>query len=87
VLDIGYGTGYWLSDMRHQYPHSTLMGIDLAPRTWDPSILGDRINLIADFNFEQDVWPFSENQIDLIHVAQLCGSVSDWAKLCSTALR
>jgi SAM-dependent methyltransferase len=87
VLDVGYGTGYWLYDMREMYRAHRLVGVDIAASTRDMCGPGQNIYFKDRFNFEQDPWPFSDGEFDFIHMAGLCGSVSDWTKLCSTALR
>jgi hypothetical protein len=84
---LGYGTGYWLYDMRERHPSCGLVGIDIAIPTREMCSPGQNIHFIGGFSFEQDAWPFADGQFNLIHMSGLCGSVADWAKLCSTALK
>lgn len=86
-LDVGYGTGYWLYDMLDRYPHAQLVGIDMAPTVAEYPKPGQDLRCIAPVDFNQDEWYSDEGSYDLIHMSQLCGSVSDWKRLCSNALR
>ncbi|KAK5113923.1 hypothetical protein LTR62_003046 [Meristemomyces frigidus] len=80
VLDVGYGTGYWLADMGALYPHAELFGIDLAPLVRDQMATG-RDTHHLNWDYEQPQWPLAEGSLDLIHMSGLCGSVANWDHL------
>ncbi|KAK4551844.1 hypothetical protein LTR86_010840 [Recurvomyces mirabilis] len=72
--------------MKNLYPNSELTGFDLASVVPNQPTLRRGIrHLMVDF--EQPHWPVNEGSMDLIHMSNLCGSVSDWASLCATAYR
>ena len=85
VLDIGHGTSFWLLDMCDDFGRKgiecMLRGIDLCPCCDARPRPESDLELRAPVDFENDDWGFNGQQFDLIHVAQLCGSVSDWRAL------
>lgn len=89
VLDVGYGTGFWLYDMAHAFPHAHLVGIDIAPPLpgHDMTRPGADLEFRSPVDFEREDWDLNAGSYDLVHMSQLCGSVSDWARLCANALR
>lgn len=87
VLDVGYGTGMWLMDMLNLYPDAALVGIDIAPIADGLPEPGGDLRYIAPVDFTQDNWGLSEGSFDFIRMSQLCGSVPDWKRLCTNALR
>jgi 2-polyprenyl-3-methyl-5-hydroxy-6-metoxy-1,4-benzoquinol methylase len=91
ILDVGCGSCIWLVDMSSAYPQAEICGIDIDPRIpgddLGPSSFGSTIGWRCPLNFESAEWGFPPGCFDFIHMGQLCGSVSDWERLCSTALR
>lgn len=83
ILDIGYGTGTWTEEMAKSYSQARITGIDLVPFLVSNS--AQSIRNLSPVDFNTDEWPVEPASQDLIHAAQLAGSVSDWSKLYATA--
>lgn len=84
VLDIGTGTGLWAIEMAEQYPGSTVLGTDLSPiqPEWVPSNCSFMVDDV------EAPWSFEEiRSFDYIHQRNMVGSIADWGKLFSEALR
>ena len=85
VLDVGCGTGMWALNMGDALPEAQVVGIDLAPI--QPQTKGSNVTFRTPIDFEADHWPVEAGSIDLVHMAQLCGSVTDWPSLYQKAFR
>lgn len=83
VLDIGTGTGIWAMDFADENPAATVIGTDLSPiqPTWTPPNVKFEVD-----DCELD-WTFPENHFDYIHIRILTGSIKDWPRLYSQAMR
>lgn len=79
VLDVGFGTGFWVIDMCTKYPSAEIIGIDIdhPPRQHQEQNCSFRTPV--DFNAPN--WDIEDCTVDLVHMAQLCGCVPDWTDL------
>lgn len=78
VLDVGTGTGIWAIDFADQFPNASVIGTDLSPiqPTWVPP------NLQFQVEDAESTWSYNQkSSFDYIHVRDLGGSITDWAKL------
>ena len=86
ILDVGYGTGKWILDMAYKFPFAQVVGIDLVPfliRNPFPNAI-----FLSPVDFFDEHWNgLGEASFDLVHLAQLCGSVADWEKVYGTVFR
>lgn len=75
ILDVGFGTAFWMLDMAKQYPKAEIIGIDL-----DGIGITHKDNCVfrSPVDFTAPQWPVDDSSVDLIHMAQLCGTVPDW---------
>lgn len=85
ILDVGFGTGFWMSDMEKQYPHAELIGIDLDASMG--SVGNSRCIFKNPVDFTAPTWPVDNSSVDLVHMAQLCGCVPNWLDHYSKAYR
>lgn len=85
ILDVGFGTGFWMFDMEKKYPSAEIIGFDIANSMDD--LGGSRCVFRAPVNFNSSSWPIEDDSVDLVHMAQLCGSVTDWQQLYQKAYR
>jgi len=56
-----------------------IFGIDLADNT-SGDISHPTMTLNSAVDFTNDNWGFPKRSFDLIHMGQLCGSVTDWSQ-------
>ncbi|PKS11171.1 hypothetical protein jhhlp_002932 [Lomentospora prolificans] len=77
VLDVGTGTGIWVTDFADECPNAEVIGTDLSPiqPSWVPPNCKFEID-----NCEMD-WTYPDNAFDYIHIRGLVGCVQDWVKL------
>ena len=90
ILDVGYGTGYWMDDIAKCYPDAYLVGIDIAPDDGRSSTdLVDKYNMrfLTRVDFMSPNWKVPHASFDYIRMSQLCGSVPDWEQLCANAIQ
>lgn len=76
ILDVGYGTGFWMIEAAKQHPQAEIIGIDLD----NTPQLNPSANCFyksgIDFNAPQ--WPVEDSSVDIVHMCQLLGCVPDW---------
>ena len=85
-LDIGFGTGFWMTEMAAKYPSAEVIGFDLGNPTAGSTPVG-RCDFRAPVDFVRQRWPVDDASVDLVHMAQLCGSVPSWQDLYNKAFR
>lgn len=75
ILDVGFGTGFWMIDMEYKYSQAEIIGIDL-----DDSVVKGNSKCIfkSPVDFTAPQWPVDDSSMDLVHMSQLCGCVPDW---------
>ncbi|KAI0664665.1 S-adenosyl-L-methionine-dependent methyltransferase [Cubamyces menziesii] len=75
VLDVGTGSGSWAIDMAKQFPHCTVVGVDLVP----PRVDGD---LPPNCRFEIDDanlgFSHYRETFDLIHARSISSGIRDY---------
>ncbi|KAI0672942.1 S-adenosyl-L-methionine-dependent methyltransferase [Trametes maxima] len=75
ILDVGTGSGSWAIDMAKQFPHCTVVGVDLAP----PRVDGD---LPPNCRFEIDDanlgFSHYRESFDLIHARSISAGIRDY---------
>ncbi|CZT17507.1 uncharacterized protein RCC_03341 [Ramularia collo-cygni] len=77
ILDIGFGTGFWMLDMESRYPSAEVIGLDMeAPPQGVKST--QRLNFRSPVDFTAPQWPVEESSVDFVHMAQLVGCVPNW---------
>ncbi|KAI0748536.1 S-adenosyl-L-methionine-dependent methyltransferase [Daedaleopsis nitida] len=78
ILDVGTGSGSWAIDMASQFPHCTVVGVDLVP----PRILGD---LPPNCRFEIDDanlgFSHYKESFDVIHARSIASGIRDYPAL------
>ncbi|KAF2858077.1 S-adenosyl-L-methionine-dependent methyltransferase [Piedraia hortae CBS 480.64] len=93
VLDVGCGTGWWILLLAENRPRYEYVGIDLAQiQPGQPANKADDLhpNVRIDFDAPVDMNSGSwgrfcpPNSFDLVHAAQLLGSVHDWSRFYRT---
>jgi ubiquinone/menaquinone biosynthesis C-methylase UbiE len=86
ILDIGYGTGFWMLDMETKYPGAEIIGLDMEePPTGVKS--NGRLNFRSGVDFTTPRWPVEDSSVDLVHMAQLLGCVPNWMDQYSKAYK
>lgn len=87
ILDVGFGTGYWMFEMAQKHPYAEIIGFDMVqPSGPLPDAIG-QCRFRAPVDFLAPRWPIEDDSVDLVHMAQLCGTVPDWASLYRKAYR
>lgn len=76
ILDVGYGSGLWMSDATTIYPQAEVIGIDLDRTPGVQNAPNCVFKSGVDFNAPQ--WPIEDSSVDLVHIGQLLGCVPDW---------
>ncbi|KAI0723973.1 S-adenosyl-L-methionine-dependent methyltransferase [Cerioporus squamosus] len=78
VLDVGTGSGSWAIDMAKQFPHCSVVGVDLAP----PRVDGD---LPPNCRFEIDDanlgFSHYRESFDVIHARSVSAGIRDFPQL------
>ncbi|PVF95009.1 S-adenosyl-L-methionine-dependent methyltransferase [Serendipita vermifera] len=76
ILDLGCGTGIWALSMARQFPHTRVLGIDLAPIPLRDDQLPPNISFeIDDINLGLD---HLANRFDLVHMRCVGGGLPDY---------
>ncbi|SMQ45224.1 unnamed protein product [Zymoseptoria tritici ST99CH_3D7] len=86
ILDIGYGTGFWMLDMETKYPGAEITGIDMEEPPAGVKSNG-RLNFRSSVDFTAPRWPIEDSSVDLVHMAQLLGCVPNWSDHYTKAYR
>jgi SAM-dependent methyltransferase len=72
ILDVGCGTGIWVTDMAQHLPHAHLIGVDIAltslPHTLPPTCVFLQANILHGL-------PFPDAQFDYTHQRLLVGAI------------
>jgi ubiquinone/menaquinone biosynthesis C-methylase UbiE len=87
ILDVGFGTGFWMMEMAKKYPRAEIIGYDLILPDGKLPKAGNQFRWLAPVDYLAPRWPTEDGSVDLVHLAQLCGSVNDWASLYKKAYR
>lgn len=75
ILDIGCGTGTWAMQMAVRFPHTSVLGVDLAPPPIDQTSFPPNLSLeIDDVNF--GLRHFA-GQFDLVHMRCVSGGLAN----------
>ncbi|PQE04753.1 hypothetical protein CJF30_00004545 [Rutstroemia sp. NJR-2017a BBW] len=73
VLDVGCGTGIWVTDYADEWPQASVLGIDLSPI--QPAFVPPNAQFQVD-DAEED-WTFGES-FDFIYARMMTGSLQNW---------
>lgn len=87
ILDVGFGTGYWMMEMAKRYPYAEVIGWDLIQPSGPPPDAAGQCRFRSPVDFLAPRWPIEDGSVDFVHMAQLCGSVPDWTAMYSKAYR
>lgn len=75
VLDVGCGTGMWAVDMAQRFPHVSVLGIDLSPRTPNPASDPPNVQFqVYDINNGMEQF---YGQFDVIQMRCVAGGIKD----------
>lgn len=74
ILDIGTGTGEWAIGMGEEYPDCEIVGVDIS--AIQPSAVPHNVFFEID-DCEID-WMRPDDTIDLVHMRDMAGAISDW---------
>jgi len=79
VVDLGAGTGIWVSDFAKAYPEAKVVGVDISPisKKGKP----DNCNFIQANFFTDAAWPSTPATISYIHGRFISVGVRDWNAL------
>ncbi|KAG8919177.1 hypothetical protein FRC00_011656, partial [Tulasnella sp. 408] len=80
ALDIGTGSGKWVTDMAKEFPHAEVVGLDLAPVNLSSEAPPNCRFIVGDCNTWLDD-PSFESAFDMIHARCLITGVFDYRKL------
>lgn len=84
VLDLGCGSGIWMTEMANDYPAAEFVGVDLhdmSAKSHPPNV-----SVRVPWDYESP-WALGEKSWDLIHLQMGLGSVSDWPGLYRKIIR
>lgn len=88
IVDLGFGSGYWMMEAATKYPNAECIGLDLVPPVANIAHPPEKAVFLTPTDFTAPAaWPIKDGSVDLVHMAQLCGSVPDWVDLYSKAYR
>ncbi|EIW75675.1 hypothetical protein CONPUDRAFT_77306 [Coniophora puteana RWD-64-598 SS2] len=65
ILDLGSGSGIWLTEMAEEFPEAKLVGVDLATATLTKPCPSNVTFVVADFSQRL---PFEDSTFDLVHM-------------------
>jgi ubiquinone/menaquinone biosynthesis C-methylase UbiE len=85
ILDVGFGSGYWMLTMASKYPDTEIIGFDLDNVRHNSQERNCFFRTPVDFN--APLWDIEDASVDLVHLSQLCGCVPDWHHLYTKAYR
>ncbi|EPE08995.1 methyltransferase type 12 [Ophiostoma piceae UAMH 11346] len=74
ILDIGTGTGEWAIGMGEEFPDCEVVGVDIS--AIQPSAVPHNVFFEID-DCEID-WMRPDDMIDLVHMRDMAGAISDW---------
>lgn len=85
VLDVGFGSGFWMIEAGKRYPDCQIIGFDLDNPL---GVAQDRnCQFRSPVDFTAPTWAIEDASVDLVHMAQLCGCVPRWEDLYAKAFR
>ena len=82
VLDLGTGTGIWVTDFAKEHPDTHVIGVDLSP------IQPEQAPENCDFyvaDVEKD-WTFAPASLDYVHSRMIISGIKNWPQLISRAM-
>ncbi|PVF99487.1 S-adenosyl-L-methionine-dependent methyltransferase [Serendipita vermifera] len=85
ILDIGCGTGIWAVEMATEFPHSTVLGVDLAPCPLDSTTTPDNFHFELD-NIDLGLVHFF-NRFDYVQIRGISMGLSDSRRIVDEALQ
>ncbi|KAJ2980216.1 hypothetical protein NUW54_g11035 [Trametes sanguinea] len=77
VVDLGTGTGQWVLDMAHEFPHVRFYGVDIVPiatRYPPHNVLFEMHNIMERFRYES-------GSIDMVHARSISMAIQDYRAL------
>ncbi|KAI0772386.1 S-adenosyl-L-methionine-dependent methyltransferase [Trametes elegans] len=83
VLDLGTGTGQWVLDMAHDFPHAKFYGVDIVPiatRYPPPNVKFEMHNIM-------DPLRYATGSIDMVHARSINMAIRDYPALIAEAGR
>lgn len=83
VLDVGTGTGIWAIDFADQFSSAEVIGTDLSDIM--PSFVPPNCRFEID-DAELD-WTFKPETFDFVHLRYMLGTMADWPRLYSQAMK
>lgn len=84
VLDLGCGTGAWSIQIARDYPHTSIIGVDLAPCSLYTDSEPDNYHFELD-NIDLGLSHYFD-QFDVIHAREIGIGLSDYRKVVEEAL-
>lgn len=83
VLDLGSGTGVWAIDMAREYPHVSVVGVDLAPTPLDPASVPSNCRFEVD-DVNLGLGHFYD-QFDVVHARLISSGIKDYRNMMEEA--
>ncbi|KAL9532503.1 Secondary metabolism regulator [Sphaerulina musiva] len=85
ILDIGFGSGFWMIEAGKKYPTTEIIGFDLDNALG--SAVLDNCQFRSPVDFTAPQWEIEDGSVDLVHMSQLCGCVPSWPDQYAKAFR
>ncbi|KAG8830080.1 Slx4p interacting protein [Serendipita sp. 399] len=83
ILDLGCGTGVWALEMAREYPHATVVGVDLAPTPVDADQAPPNCRFEID-DVNMGLTHFYDSY-DVVHVRLISSGIKDYRKMMEEA--
>ena len=86
ALDVGCGTGIWVHDMSHLFPHTHFVGLDLSASSFRYPSNAQATFLLANV---LDGLPFPDGQFDFVHQRLLVAGIpsTHWSQVIQELVR
>jgi ubiquinone/menaquinone biosynthesis C-methylase UbiE len=87
VIDLGCGSGQWLTDMASKYPLSTFIGIDVCPLSFTAS-KPDNVAFLQHNLLDNPGIPFPDKTFDFVFLKNLSlDATNSWAHVINEMVR
>ncbi|RMJ25149.1 TAM domain methyltransferase [Aspergillus sp. HF37] len=83
ILDIGTGSGIWPMELAPDFPDAEIIGTDLSPV--QPTEVPENVHFLID-DAAEDEWLWGYDHFDIIHAANMTGSLPSFKDLLRKAL-
>ncbi|KAG8761654.1 hypothetical protein FRC14_000038 [Serendipita sp. 396] len=85
ILDLGCGTGIWALDMAREYPHASVVGVDLAPTPVEADSTPPNCRFELD-DVNMGLSHFYDS-FDVVHARLISSGIKDYRKMMEEAER